>query len=105
MTLFLILLLFHATGRCFVFSRLLTAERTTSTPDTAQRRGEAVTTVGSHGGLDDLEGLAKGGNLEQVQTCAEQQVGELDGLLLERAARDGSFDSGGGDHDFWDVLL
>lgn len=51
--------------------------------------------MGSHGGLDDLEGLAESGDLEHVETGSEEQVGELDGLLLQsRRRRDG-----GGGHD------
>jgi len=40
--------------------------------------------VGGHGGLDDLERLAEGGDLEHVEPGAQEQVGELDGLLLQR---------------------
>ena len=62
----------------------LTAQNTTTAPNPGDRTGHAVLSVGSHGGLHDLERLAEGGDLEQVQTSSEQQVAELDGLLLER---------------------
>lgn len=52
-------------------------------PDTAEGGAEPVTAVGGHRGLDDLEGLAEGGDLEHVEAGAEQQVGELDWLLLQ----------------------
>jgi len=59
--------------------------------------------VGSHGGLGDLQGLAEGGDLKHVEPGAEEQVGELDGLLLQLGrlgGRDGG-DSGG--HGLTDV--
>lgn len=73
-----------------------TAEGTAAAPDAAEGRDEAVAAVGGHGGLDDLERLAEGGDLEQVEAGAEEQVGKLDGLLLEvlGRSRDGG-DSGG----------
>lgn len=69
-----------------------TTKETATAPDAANGRCKAVTTVGSHGGLGDLEGLAQGGDLKQVEAGAEKQVGELDGLLLEllRGRRSGS---------------
>ena len=76
--------------------RKRTAQNTTALPDAAEGGREAVSAVGGHGGLDNLEGLAEGGDLEEVQTGAEQQVGELDGLLLEALGlRRGSRDTGG----------
>lgn len=74
---------------------LLTAKGTTSGPDTSQSLGEAVATVGSHGGLDDLQRLAERRHLKQVQAGAQEQVGELDGLLLQLVARGGAGDGGG----------
>jgi len=59
--------------------------------------------MGGHGGLDHFKGLAERGNLEHVEAGAEQQIGELDGLLLQLLrlrGRDGR-DSGG--HDLADV--
>lgn len=55
--------------------------------------------MGSHGGLDDLKRLAQGGDLEHVEAGAEQQIGELDGLLLQllRLAHGGGH-SGGLNH-------
>lgn len=76
----------------------LTAKHTTTTPYTAQGSREAVATVGSHGGLDDLERLAEGGDLEHVETGSEEQVGELDWLLLQLIALRGR--AGDGRHDF-----
>jgi len=61
--------------------------------------------VSSHGGLDDLEGLTEGGDLEHVETGAQQQVGELDRLLLQ-LRRLGGRGRNGGDgsgHDLVDV--
>jgi hypothetical protein len=75
-----------------------TAENTTSRPDASQGRSKAVATVGGHGGLGDLEGLAEGGDFKHVEAGAEEQVGELDGLLLQLVASRGGR-SGGGDHD------
>lgn len=72
----------------------LTAQNTTTAPNPGDGTGHAVLPVGSHGGLHDLERLPEGGDLEQVQTGAEQQVAELDGLLLERC-RDGDAGSSG----------
>jgi len=66
----------------------LTAQNTTTAPNPGNGTGHAVLPVGSHGGLHDLERLPEGSDLEQVQTGAEQQVAELDGLLLE-LSRDG----------------
>jgi len=66
----------------------LTAQNTTTAPDPGDGTGHAVFPVGGHGGLHDLERLAEGGDLEQVQTGSEQQVAELDGLLLERRSAD-----------------
>ena len=66
----------------------LTAKNTTTAPNPSDGTGHAVLPVGSHGGLHDLERLPEGGDLEQVQASAEQQVAELDGLLLE-LSRDG----------------
>jgi hypothetical protein len=67
----------------------LTAKNTTTAPNPSNGTGHAVLPVRSHGGLQNLQRLPKSRDLEQVQTSAEQQVAELDGLLLER--------SGGGD--------
>ena len=53
-------------------SRGRTAENTTSRPDTAQGRSKAVATVGGHGGLGDLEGLAEGGDFKHVEAGAEE---------------------------------
>lgn len=78
---------------------LLTTKDTTTSPNAAQGSAKAVATVGSHGGLDDLERLAERGDLEHVQTGAQQQVGELDGLLLQLLGLpDGGGHSGDGDH-------
>lgn len=77
----------------------LTASHTTTGPDAAQGGHEAVATVGSHGGLDDLEGLTQSGDLEQVKAGSEEQVGELDGLLLQLLLRAGSRNGGDGGHD------
>lgn len=66
---------------------MLTSKRATTTPDATEGSTKAVASVRSHGGLDDLERLAEGGDLEEIETGAEQQVGELDGLLLERLLR------------------
>jgi hypothetical protein len=63
----------------------LTAKDTTTAPNPSNGTGHAVLPVGSHGGLQDLQRLPKSSDLEQVQTSAEQQVAELDGLLLERS--------------------
>jgi len=62
----------------------LTAQDAAALPDAAQSRAKAVAAVGGHGGLDDLERLAERRDLEQVEPGAEEQVGELDGLLLQR---------------------
>lgn len=75
-----------------------TAKDTTAGPDAAQSGSHSVATVGSHGGLDNLERLAKGGNLEHVEAGSEEQVGELDGLLLQLPG-DGRSCGGGGGHD------
>jgi hypothetical protein len=77
-----------------------TAQDTTALPDAAEGGAEAVGAVGGHGGLDDLEGLAEGGDLEEVQTGAEQQVGELDGLLLQGRIPNGSGNVCDGNHGF-----
>lgn len=61
----------------------LTAQDTTTAPDPGNGASHAILPVSGHGGLHDLERLPEGGDLEQVQTSAEQQVAELDGLLLE----------------------
>jgi len=77
----------------------LTAENTSARPDAAQGSGEAVASMGGHGGLGDLEGLAEGGDLEHVETGAQQQVGELDGLLLKLVRLpNGGGDGGDCDH-------
>lgn len=56
--------------------------------------------MGSHGGLDDLERLAEGGDLEHVEAGSEEQVGELDGLLLQLLLLRGRSRHGGdGGHD------
>lgn len=78
----------------------LTAENTASGPDASQGRSKAVATVSRHGGLDDLEGLAEGGDLEHVEASAEKQVGELDGLLLKLLGfPNGAGEGSGGNHD------
>lgn len=84
----------------------LTAENTTTVPNAAKSSSETITSVRRHGGLDDLQGLAEGGDLEQVQTGAQEQVGKLDGLLLE-LGRLGSRERGGnsGGHDLVDVAV
>lgn len=61
----------------------LTAQNTSSTPDSCDSSSEAVTAVGGHGGLGDLERLTERGDLEHVQAGSEEQVAELDGLLLD----------------------
>lgn len=79
----------------------LTAQRTATGPDASQSGTEAITSVSSHGGLDDLERLAQSGDLEQVETSTEQQVGKLDGLLLEMIPSEGSRDgSASSSHSF-----
>lgn len=79
----------------------LTSQNAASGPDAPKSSHESIATVGSHGSLDDLEGLTQGGDLEHVETGAQEQVGKLDGLLLERlrsrAGRGGG--DGVGDHD------
>lgn len=60
-----------------------TAENTTAGPDTSQRSSHAVAAIGSHGGLDDLQGLTQSSDLKKVEAGSEEQVGELDGLLLQ----------------------
>jgi hypothetical protein len=76
-----------------------TAEDAATLPDAAEGGREAIAAVGRHGGLDDLQGLTEGGDLEQVQTSAKQQVGELDGLLLQLLRRGRDRGDGGG-HDW-----
>lgn len=76
----------------------LTAKNTTSGPDTSQGSSEAITTVGGHCGLDDLERLPECGHLEHVKTGTQKQVGELDGLLLQLLFPIGTSDIGGCDH-------
>lgn len=71
---------------------LVETQDTATGPDAAEGGAEPVTAVGGHRGLDDLERLAEGGDLEHVETGAEQQVGELDGLLLQLLG----FPDGGG---------
>lgn len=78
---------------------ILTAKHTTTGPDAAQGGHEAVATVGSHGGLDDLEGLAQSGDLEHIEAGSEEQVGELDGFLLQLFLRARSRNGGDGGHD------
>lgn len=51
--------------------------------------------MSGHGGLDDFQRLAQRGDLEHVQTRAEEQVAELDGLLLNLLHR------GRGRHHCW----
>jgi hypothetical protein len=63
-----------------------TAENTTASPYPGHGAGEGVGAVGGHGGLDDLEGLAQSGDFEHVEAGAEEQVGELDGLLLNHCS-------------------
>ena len=81
--------------------RVLTSQNAASGPDAPKSSHETITTVGSHGGLDDLEGLTQASHLEHVETGAQEQVGKLDGLLLKllrsRAGRGGG--SRVGDHD------
>lgn len=85
----------------------LTSQNAASAPDAPKSSQEPITAVGGHGGLGDLERLAQGGDLEHVETGAQQQVGKLDGLLLQllrfcagRGRRDGRSDGGRvGDHD------
>lgn len=62
----------------------LTPQYTASAPYSGQCTREVVTSVGGHGGLDDLQRLTQRRNLEQVETGAEQQVRKLDWLLLYR---------------------
>lgn len=78
---------------------LVEAEDTTTGPDAAQGGHEAVATVGSHGGLDDLERLTESGDLEHVEAGSEEQVGELDRLLLQLLLRERSRRGGDGGHD------
>lgn len=78
---------------------LVEAEDATTGPDAAQGGHEAVATVGSHGGLDDLKRLAEGGDLEHVEAGSEEQVGELDRLLLQLLLRKRSRHGGDGGHD------
>ena len=57
--------------------------------------------MGRHGGLGDLQGLTEGGDLEHVEPGAQEQVGELDGLLLQLGRLGGRGGGGdGGGHDF-----
>lgn len=77
---------------------MLTAKNTTSRPNASQGTAEAITTVGSHGGLDDLKGLTKRSHLKHVQASAQQQVGEFDGLLLQLVLPIGTRRVGGCDH-------
>lgn len=91
-----------------IYSGELTPEDASTVPDAAQSSCHAIVTVGRHGGLDDLQGLTKSGDFEQIETGAEQQVGELDRLLLDLARRLGdreSRDGGGGGHDVAGVAL
>lgn len=76
--------------------RARTAKDTTAGPNTTEGGSHAVAAVGSHGGLDDLEGLAQGGDLKHVEAGSEEQVGELDWLLLQLP---GDGRGGGGGHD------
>lgn len=43
-----------------------TAKNTSASPDSSQGSSKAVTSVGSHGGLCDLERLAQGGDLPSI---------------------------------------
>lgn len=74
----------------------LTAESTTTAPNPRNSAGHAVLSVRGHGRLHDLERLPEGGDLEQVQTRAQQQVGELDGLLLDLRRRGAGHGVAGG---------
>lgn len=60
-----------------------TSKDATTSPDTFESRREAIAAVGGHGRLGDLEGLTERGDLEHVEAGSQQQVGELDGLLLQ----------------------
>lgn len=75
-----------------------TAKDTTAGPNTSQRGSHAVAAIGSHGGLDDLQGLAQSSDLKQIEAGSEEQVGELDGLLLQLPG-DGCWGGGGGHDD------
>ena len=78
---------------------VLTSHETTAVPNDAEGTSHGLATVCAHGGLSDLEGLTKSGDLEEVKTGAEKEVGELDGLLLElrgHRGRSGRDSSGGG---------
>ena len=85
-------------GRPGSFISSLTAKDTTTVPDAAKGRGKAIVAVGSHGGLDDLQGLAERGDLEEVETGTQKQVGELDGLLFQLLRRWGRDGGDGGGH-------
>lgn len=67
-----------------------TSQRATTSPYATQSGGETITAVGGHGGLDDLERLTQGGDLKHVEATPEEQVGELDGLLLQRGLPEGA---------------
>lgn len=77
---------------------MLTAQNTTARPDARHGAHHAVGPVGRHGRLHDLQRLAQGRDLEHVQTGAQQQVGELDGLLLELACAAHARGGRGGGH-------
>ena len=81
---------------------LVEANDTTARPDGLARLPHCLRPVGGHLGLKDLEGLAEGSDLEEVQTSAEQQVGELDGLLLQMRIPNGSGNVCDGNHGFGD---
>ena len=60
----------------------LTSKNTTSANDSGKSTAKRITTIGSHGSLDDLQWLSQSSDFEHVQAGSQQQVGELDGLLL-----------------------
>lgn len=91
---------------------LVKSKETTTAPDTSDGSEEGVATVGSHGGLDDLQGLTKRGDsagllvqfslgganwcklrvvmvniLDQIQASTKQNVGEVNWLSFEFLGR------------------
>ena len=65
-----------------------TSEYTATPPDATQCLRDRIASVGGYRCLQHFQWLAESGNFEEIERGAQQEVGELDGLLLR--------DSGGG---------
>lgn len=69
---------------------MIEAGDATTLVDFLEGGGHVVLTVGGEMGLDDLEGLAEGSDLEHVHGSTDTEVGKVDLFLGGGRARDSS---------------